>query len=81
MYSEQYIFFLVIFSFIAYLIVMDENVASFIILYTKIIKINIERIFWLIRFHPLITTNKIFQWWMMRKYIKESEKIQKDMER
>jgi len=79
MYQEQYLFYLLIFSFVAYLIVTDESVARFFLLYLKIIRVNIERLFWMIRFHPLVTTNKITQWFMMRKYMKEVEKMQKDL--
>lgn len=79
MYSQQYIFFLVIFSVLAYLIATDESVASFFILYTKLVKINIERFFWMIRFHPIITSSPFFRWWMMRKYMKEVEKIKKEL--
>ncbi len=79
MYSEQYIIYLVIFSFVAYFIVTDDSIARFFLLSIKIVKQNIERFFWMVRFHPLITTNKITQWYMMRKYMKEVEKIQRDL--
>lgn len=78
MYSEQYFFYLFVFAIIAYFIVTDQSIARFIFLYTKILRNNIERMFWMVRFHPLVTTNKITQWWMMRKYMKEMEKMQKE---
>jgi hypothetical protein len=34
----------------------------------------------MIRFHPLVTTNPIAQWWMMRKYMKEAKKLEKELE-
>ena len=79
MYQEQYLVDLLIFSFIAYLIATDDNFARFFLLYLKIIKNNIERFFWIVRFHPLVTTNKITQWFMMRKYMKDAEKMQKEL--
>ncbi len=81
MYTSSYFFFFVIFVFAAYLIVVDSNVAKFFILCVEIVKVNTERFFWMIRFHPIITSSPIFQWWMMRKYIKEAEKIQKEFEK
>lgn len=79
MYTSTYTVFFVIFVFAAYLIVVDSNVAKFFLLCIEIIKVNIERFVWMIKFHPRVTTNPIFQWWMMRKYMKEAEKIQKEM--
>lgn len=79
MYQEQYLLYFVIFSFAAYFIVTDESIAKFVFLYSKIVKINIERFIWMVRFHPRVTTNPIFQWWMMRKYNKTIQQIQKEM--
>lgn len=78
-YTEQYIFYLLVFSFIAYFVITDESIAAAIILGLKILRNNIERLIWMIRFHPLVTTNKIMQWYMMRKYMKEAEKMQKEL--
>jgi hypothetical protein len=80
MYSPQYLFFLVIFSFAAYFVVTDESVARFVVLCTKYLRINIERLYWIIRFHPTITTNPIMRWYMMRKYMKQAKEMQKDFE-
>lgn len=66
-----------IFTIIAVMIVVDQNVGDYIILLTKILKVNIERIFWMIRFHPFWFTNPIGQRLMMRKY----EKMFKDDEK
>jgi hypothetical protein len=79
MYQEPYLLYLLIFSFSAYLIATDDSVAKFFLLYLKVIKNNIERFFWMVRFHPLVTTNKITQWFMMRKYMKDAEKMQKEL--
>lgn len=77
MYSSQYVFFLVIFSFVAYLIVTDESVAKFVFLCTKFVQIKLERLYWMIRFHPVMMTNPIAKWYMMRKYMKQAEELQK----
>ena len=42
----------VIFGILAYLIWVDENIAVYLTLIFKIIKINTERMFWMIRLHP-----------------------------
>jgi hypothetical protein len=60
--------------------IVDQNVADFILLIPRIIKLNVERFYWKIRFHPIVTTNKLSQWLMMRKYekmIKEYEQQNK----
>ena len=42
----------VIFGILAYLIWVDENIAVYLTLIFKIIRINTERMFWMIRLHP-----------------------------
>lgn len=65
---------LTVFAIIAYIIVVDQNVAIFIDLVFKIIKVNVERFYWVIRFHP---KNPITNLIMRIKYAK----IAKDLER
>jgi hypothetical protein len=43
---------LILFAIIAYLIIADKNVADYLILVFKMTKLNIERMFWMIRLHP-----------------------------
>jgi hypothetical protein len=54
---------------------VDKNVAEYILLIFKIIRVNFERSLWMIRFHPLWIRNPIGKWWAMRKY----EKMIKEM--
>lgn len=71
---------LAVFGIVAYMMIVDQNVADFILLIPRIIKLNVERFYWKIRFHPMVTTNKLSQWLMMRKYekmIKEYEQQNK----
>ena len=42
----------VIFGILAYLIWVDENITVYLTLIFKIIRINTERMFWMIRLHP-----------------------------
>jgi len=57
-----------IFSIIGVMIVIDANVAD-----TRIVKLNFERVFWMIRLHP---KNPISNFMMNRKY----DKIAKELE-
>jgi hypothetical protein len=53
----------VIFGILAYLIWVDENIAVYLTLIFKIIKINTERMFWMIKLHPKNPiTNLIMKW-------------------
>lgn len=70
--NYHYALFLV-FSIIGIMIVIDANVADYIVLLTKIIKLNTERVFWMIRLHP---KNPISNFMMNRKY----DKIAKELE-
>jgi hypothetical protein len=62
-----------IFSIIGVMIVIDANVSDYIVLLTRIIKLNTERVFWMIRLHP---KNPISNFMMNRKY----DKIAKELE-
>lgn len=47
-----------VFCFLAILILLDANVGVYFILCLRFLKLNIERLIWMIRFHPnnFITT-------------------------
>ena len=62
------------------MIIIDPNVGKYITISFKILNVNWQRLIWMIRFHPLVTTNPIAQWWTMRKYMKEAKKLQKELE-
>jgi hypothetical protein len=74
--NTYYFILLTVFGIVGYMMIMDENVALLVSLVPRIIKLNVERFYWKIRFHPAVTTNKLSQWFMMRKY----EKIIKEYE-
>jgi hypothetical protein len=61
------------------MIVIDPNVGAYIVLLTKILKVNIERMYWMIRFHPAIISSPIGRWWMMRKYMRTVEKLSQEL--
>lgn len=63
-----------IFAIIVTMMVVDQNVGDYIVILTKLIRVNTERFIWRIRFHPFWFTNPIGQRLMLRKY----EKLMKE---
>jgi hypothetical protein len=64
-----------IFSIIGVMIVLDANVADYIVLLTRIIKLNTERVFWMIRLHP---KNPISNYMMNKKYNKLAKELEEE---
>lgn len=64
-----------IFAVILYMMYVDKNVSDYIILLSKILRLNIERFFWMIKYHP---KNFITTWFQNRKYNKIAEKLEKE---
>lgn len=69
--------FLIIFGIIGYMMVVDKNVSDYIILLTKIIKLNVERLYWTIRLHP---NNFVTTWISNRKYDKIAKQMHKEFQ-
>jgi hypothetical protein len=68
----------ILFAILAYLILTDKNVADYLTLVFKMTRLNIERIFWMIRFHPKNPiTNLMMRW----KYDRIARELQEEMER
>jgi hypothetical protein len=61
------------------MMVVDQNVGTYIYLMSKIAKNKTERFYWMIRFHPAILTSPIGKWWMMRKYMRTAEKLAQEL--
>lgn len=72
--SYYYYTLLFIFVVVCYSMSVDKNVSIYIDLIFRLIKINIQKWFWMIRFHP---RNSITNFLAMRKY----SKIAKDLEK
>jgi len=68
-----------VFAIIITMMIVDPNVTDYIYLIGKIIKVNLERFYWMIRFHPAILTSPIGKWWMMRKYMRTAEKLAQEL--
>lgn len=64
-----------VFTVVAVMVVLDANVGDYIILLTKILKVNTERFIWKIRFHP---RNPISNYLLWRRSLKMAEEMQKE---
>lgn len=65
---------LLIFIIIAYVLIVDRNVSDYLLLVFKITRINIERLFWMIRFHPKNPITNFIKEWEYAKLAKELHK-------
>lgn len=65
---------LIIFGVIAYMMIVDKNVGEYLTLIFKIMKVNIERYIWMIRFHPRNPITNLIKKWEYEKLAKELEK-------
>lgn len=66
---------LIIFSVLAYMIIVDQNVAKFIVIWMAIIRVNTERLFWIIKYHP---NNFVTTWLQNRKYDRIAKELEKE---
>lgn len=72
--------FLMIFSFVAYLIATEENFIHYVSLLWKSARITVERMFWMIRLHPRLNNNFIARWLMYRKHLKIAKELEKEFQ-
>lgn len=68
-----------VFAIIVTMMIIDQNVGDYIVLLTKLLKSKIERLYWMIRFHPVIFSSPIGKWWMMRKHMRTAEKLAQEL--
>ena len=68
---------LIIFGVIAYMMIIDENVAVYITLIFKILKVNTERLFWMVKYHP---NNFITTFLNNRKYDRIARELEKEFQ-
>ena len=78
-----YYFSFTIFAILIYAMIVDENVSTAIILITKIIKLNLERFYWMIVLHPKNPITNIKRNWEYNKIAKDlySELNDKNVEK
>jgi hypothetical protein len=65
---------LLIFGVIAYVMIIDPNVNEYLTLVFKVIKVNIERVYWMIRLHPKNPITNLMMRWKYAKIARELEK-------
>jgi hypothetical protein len=69
---------LILFAIVAYLMIVDKNVADYLTLVFKIVRLNIDRTLWMIRLHPKNPiTNLMMRW----RYDRIARELQEEMER
>jgi len=67
---------LFVFSVLIYIIAVDKNVSDAIVLVFKSLQIKLERLYWMIRFHPRNPiTNLIMKW----KYEKLAQELHREL--
>lgn len=66
-----------IFTVVLCMMLVDQNVAIYFSHVTDFISVKVRRMYWLIRFHPMLYSSPIGQWWMMRKYMKKAKLLMK----
>lgn len=67
---------ILIFGIIAYVLIVDKNVSDYLILLAKMASINIQRFFWMVRFHP---RNPITNFLKEREYSKLAKELEKKL--
>lgn len=65
---------LLLFGVIAYMMIIDPNVAEYLTLVFKMMKINVERVYWMIRLHPKNPITNLMMRWEYDKIARELEK-------
>jgi len=61
---------LLIFAIIAYMISVDQNMATYIVLLYKLLKINIQRLLFMAKMYPRL----FLDFWMMKRRLDRSRK-------
>lgn len=69
---------LLVFVVICFMMSVDKNVSAYIDLVFKLVKLNIQKWIWMIRFHP---KNPITNFLAMRKYMKIAKDLEKEFNR
>ena len=66
-------------TIIIFLIMIDRNVADYILIIFKLIKINFQRMIWMIRFHPQNPITNLIKRFEYNKIAKELHKELNDV--
>lgn len=69
-----------IFTIVLTMMMIDLNVTIYLSRLPDFISVKVRRMYWMIRFHPMIYSSPIGKWWMMRKYMKEAKVLMENIE-
>lgn len=72
--ENYYYILLTIFAIIVYMMIVDRNVSDFIVLLSKIARLKIENIFWIVKLHPKNPITNLLKKWEYDKLARELEK-------
>lgn len=76
MFNSYYYYTLIfIFVVVCFMMSVDKNVSAYIDLVFKLVKLNIQKWIWMIRFHP---KNPITNFLSMRKYMKVAKELEEE---
>jgi hypothetical protein len=67
---------LLVLGIIAYIMIIDQNVADYFLLVFKMMKLNMVRLLWMIRFHP---NNFVTTWIQNHKYDRMAKELEKEL--
>ena len=67
---------LLVLGIVLYIMITDQNVVDYFLLIFKMMKINMVRLLWIIRFHP---NNFITTWIQNRKYARIAKDLEKEL--
>ena len=67
---------LLVLGIVLYVMIIDQNVAEYLLLVFKTMKLNMVRLLWMIRFHP---NNFITTWIQNRKYDRMAKELEKEL--
>lgn len=62
---------LLAFGIVIYIMIVDPNVNEYLTLVFKMIRVNIERVYWMIRLHPKNPITNLIMRWKYDKIAKE----------
>ena len=67
---------LLVLGIVLYVMIIDQNVAEYLLLVFKMMKLNVVRLLWMIRLHP---NNFITTWIQNRKYDRMAKELEKEL--
>ena len=67
---------LLVIGIFGYVLITDQNVSDYFVLLLKLLRVNTQRLFWMIQFHP---RNPITNFLKEREYAKLAKELEKEL--